>query len=155
MKGGRIPAVDGFNRAFTHVDEVSDVTMAYFAASQIVVFMAEEFGFPKLVSMLPRWARGERTPEVVKVALGVEPQEVDRRFRAWLSRRLARYAKQYVPDLHAPPLDEARKAVQAAPKNARKHVELALALFADGQKPEAEAMLAEALRLDPKQPESP
>ena len=154
LKGGRIPAVEGFNRAFTHVDDVSDVTMAYFAASQILVYMAEEFGFPKVVAMLPRWGAGERTPEVVKGALGVTPEELDRRFRAWLKPRLTRYEKQYVPDLHAPPLDDARKAVLAAPKDAKKHVALALALFQDGQEQEGEAVLAEALRMDPKQPDA-
>ncbi len=151
LKGGRIPFVDSFNKAFTHVDNVEDVTMAYYAASQISVFVAQEFGFPKLVSMMPRWAAGERTPEVVKGALGITSEELDKRFRAWLTPRLERYTKQYVPDLHAPPLDDARKAVKADPQNAKKHVELALAFFADGQQPEGEATLAEALRLDPKQ----
>jgi len=154
LKAGRIPEVDGFNRAFTHVDDVSDVTMAYFAASQILVFMVQEFGFPKVVGMLPRWGAGERTPAVVQNALGVSSTELDRRFRAWLKPRLVRYEKQYVPDLHAPPLDDARKAVKAAPKDAKKLVQLALALFQDGQEQEAEAMLAEALRLDPKQPDA-
>lgn len=154
LKGGRIPAVDGFNRAFTHVDSIEDVTMAYFAASQIVVFMVEEFGFPKVVSMLPRWAAGKRTPEVVKESLGIGTEELDRRFRAWLKPRLERYEKQYVPDLHAPPLDEARKAAARAPKDAKRLVELALALFEDGQRQEGEAVLAEALRVDPKQPDA-
>ncbi|WP_437280704.1 tetratricopeptide repeat protein [Sorangium sp. So ce375] len=154
LKGGRIPAVDGFNRAFTHVDSIEDVTMAYFAASQIVVFMVDEFGFPKVVSMLPRWAAGKRTPEVVKESLGISAEELDRRFRAWLKPRLERYEKQYVPDLHAPPLDEARKAAASAPKDARRFVELALALFEDGQRQEGEAVLAEALRIDPKQPDA-
>jgi Flp pilus assembly protein TadD len=154
FKGGRIPAVGSFNRAFTHVDSVEDVTMAYFAASQIAVFMAKEFGFPKVASMLPRWAAGKRTPEVVQGALGISTEELDRRFRAWLEPRLSRYAKQYVPDLHAPPLDDARKAVQSDPKNGKKLVELALALLQDGQEPESEAVLAEALRMDPKQPDA-
>lgn len=154
LKNGRIPEVNGFNRAFTHVDDVSDVTMAYYAASQILVFMVQEFGFPKVAAMLPRWGAGERTPAVVKGALGITAEELDRRFRAWLKPRLARYEKQYVPDLHAPPLDEARKAVLKAPKDAKKHVELALALFQDGQEQEGEAVLAEALRLDSKQPDA-
>ncbi|WP_438028021.1 tetratricopeptide repeat protein [Sorangium sp. So ce233] len=154
LKGGRIPAVEGFNRAFTHVDSIEDVTMAYFAASQIVVFMVEEFGFPKVVSMLPRWAAGKRTPEVVKESLAIGTEELDRRFRAWLKPRLERYEKQYVPDLHAPPLDEARKAAARAPKDAKRLVELALALFEDGQRQEGEAVLAEALRVDPKQPDA-
>lgn len=153
-KGGRIPAVDGFNRAFTHVDSVEDVTMAYFAASQIVVFMAQEFGFQKVVAMLPRWSAGQRTPEVVQGALGITPEELDRRFRAWLAPKLGRYTKQYVPDLHAPPLEDARKAARAEPRNGKKLVELALALFEDDQEAEAEAMLAEALRVDPKQPDA-
>jgi Flp pilus assembly protein TadD len=151
LKGGRIPFVDSFNKAFTHVDNVEDVTMAYYAASQISVFIAEKFGFAKLVAMMPRWAAGERTPEVVKGALGITSEELDRSFREWLKPRLERYTKQYVPDLHAPPLDEARKAVKADPTNAKKQVELALAFFADGQQPEGEATLTEALRLDPKQ----
>ncbi|MEJ7729205.1 MAG: tetratricopeptide repeat protein [Polyangiaceae bacterium] len=154
FKAGRVPAVEGFNRAFTHVDSVDDVTMAYYAASQIVVFMAKEFGFPKVVGMLPRWGAGQRTGEVVRGSLGISPEELDRRFRAWLEPRLGRYRQQYVPDLHAPPLDDARKAALAAPKDARKLVSLALALLADDQEAEAQAVLAEALRLDPKQPDA-
>jgi cellulose synthase operon protein C len=154
LKAGRIPAVDGFNKAFTHVDSIEDVTMAYFAASQILVFLGDQFGFDKIVSMLPRWANGERTPEVVKESLGITSDELDRRFRAWLTPRLDRYTKMYVPDLHAPPLDDARKAVQKEPKNAKRYVELSLSLLADGQKPEADATLEEALRLDPKQPDA-
>jgi len=154
LKAGRIPPVDGFNRAFTHVDDIADVTMAYYAASQILVFVAQEFGFPKVVSMLPRWGAGERTAQVVQESLGITPEELDRRFRAWLTPHLARYTQQYVPDLHSPPLDDARKAARANPGDAKKQVELALALLADGQKPEADAVLGEALRLDPKQPDA-
>ncbi len=154
LKAGRIPPVDGFNRAFTHVDSVEDVTMAYYAASQILVFAAKEFGFPRVVSMLPRWGAGQRTAEVVKESLGITPEELDRRFHAWLTPHLERYSKQYVPDMHSPPLDDARKNARANPNDAKRQVELALALYADGQKPEGEAVLAEALRLDPKQPDA-
>lgn len=154
LKAGRIPAVEGMNRAFTHVDSVEDVTMAYFAASQIVVFQAETFGFPRLVDMLSRWGKGERTSQVVQAGLGVSAGELDGRFRGWVAKRLDRYEKQYVPDLHAPPLDDARKAVLADPTSAKRHVELALALLTDGQLPEGEALLTEALRLDPKQPDA-
>ena len=154
LKAGRIPPVDGFNRAFTHVDNIEDVTMAYYAASQILVFAAKEFGFARVVAMLPRWAAGERTVDVVKGALGITPEELDHRFRVWLKPHLERYEKQYVPDLHAPPLDDARKSARAASNDAKRQVELALALYADGQKAEGDAVLAEALRLDPKQPDA-
>jgi predicted Zn-dependent protease len=91
---------------------------------------------------------------VIKATLGITSEELDRRFRAWLAPRLSRYTKQYVPDLHAPPLDDARKAARSDPKNAKKQVELALALFADQQEAEGDAVLAEAIRLDPKQPDA-
>lgn len=150
LKGGRVPPLEGFNRAFTHVDSVSDVTMAYYAASQLVVFMAETYGFAKVVDMLPRWGRGLRTSDVVQGALGISHEEVDKQFRVWLKKRLTRYEKQYVPDLHAPPLPEARKALRTDPKNPKKLVELALSLFAIGDNTEGLAVLDEALLLDPK-----
>ena len=154
LKNGRIPAVDSFNRAFTHVDSAEDVTMAYFAASQIIVFMAEKYGLPKVVSMMPKWAAGKRTPEVVKESLGITSEELDTQYRAWLKPRLSRYEKQFVPDRHVPPLDDARKAVKADPKNAKKLYQLARALGADGQDTEADAIFQEALRVDPKQPDA-
>jgi tetratricopeptide (TPR) repeat protein len=154
LKGGRIPPLLGFNRAFTHVDSVEDVTMAYFAASQLVVFMAEKYGFPKVVALLPLWAKGERTGEAIQGALGISAEQLDKEFRAWVQKRLSRYDKQYVPNMHAPPLEDARKAVKDDPKSARKHVELTLALIEDGEKDEALAVLDEALRLDPKDPDA-
>jgi tetratricopeptide (TPR) repeat protein len=154
LRAGRVPEVASFNRAFTHVDDVSDVTMAYYAASQIVVYLAKEHGFDRVVAMLPRWASGARTPEVVKESLGIDASELDRRYRAWLKTTLARYDGQYLPDLDPPALDEAQRAVQASPRDARKLVELALAMLGEGKEAEAQATLAEALRVDPKQPDA-
>jgi tetratricopeptide (TPR) repeat protein len=106
------------------------------------------------VSMMPKWAAGKRTPEVVKESLGITSADLDTQFRAWLKPRLSRYDKQFVPDRHVPPLDDARKAVKSDPKNAKKLFQLARALGADGQEPEADAMFQEALRVDPKQPDA-
>jgi tetratricopeptide (TPR) repeat protein len=150
LNAGRVPPLEGFNRAFTHVDSVADVTMAYYAASQLVVFMADTYGFAKVVDMLPRWGRGERTQDVIQGSLGIAHEEVDKQFRVWLKKRLARYEKQYVPDLHAPPLAEARKALRTDPKNPKKLVQLALALISEGENAEGLAVLNEALLIDPK-----
>ncbi|MEZ4297432.1 MAG: hypothetical protein R3B70_20890 [Polyangiaceae bacterium] len=126
--------------------------MAPLAASQIIVFMAEKYGLPKVVSMMPKWAAGKRTPQVVQEALGISSDELDRQYRAWLKPRLSRYEKQFLPDRHVPPLDDARKAVKADPNNAKKLFMLARALGADGQEVEAEAVFQEALKTDPKEP---
>jgi tetratricopeptide (TPR) repeat protein len=154
LKGGRVPAVAGFNRAFTHVDSVEEVTMAYYAASQIVVFMVERYGWDKVVSMMPRWANGQKTPEVVQASLGVSAAELDREYRAWLQKKLARYDGQYVPDLHAPSLEDAEDAVKKAPTDGRKLVELAIARFRAGKQKEGQAALAEAIRVEPSNPDA-
>ena len=151
LKKGRVPALAGFNRAFTHVDSVEDVTMAYYAASQIIVFMVDTYGFDKVVSMLPLWGKGQRTPEVIKTALGVTPADVDKAYRAWLDVRYARYKNQYVPDLHAPNLEDAQEAAKKAPADAKKQVELAIAFIRSGKMPQANAALEQALKLDPNQ----
>lgn len=147
----RLPPMAGMNRAFTHVKSIEEVTTAYYAASQMVVFMADELGFDKVVSTLPRWASGQRTPEVIRGAFGIEVEELDKRFRAWANKRLERYGTQYVPDLHAPPLEDARKEALAAPTDPKKQVALALALLGDGQEKEGLAVLDEVLRTSPKE----
>ncbi len=149
LKRGRVPAVAKFNRAFTHVDSVEEVTMAYYAASQIVVFMVERYGWDKVVSMMPRWAEGQRTPAVVQASLGVTAEELDREYRAWLTRRLSRYEGQFVPDFQAPGLEDAEAAAKAAPKDARKLVELAIARLRAGKEKEARLVLDEVLRIQP------
>ena len=150
LRQGKIPKVAAFNRAFTHAEEPEDLTTAYFAASQIMVFLVEQFGFDKTVSALGLWAASKRTPEVVQTAFGVSTDELDRRFHAWLAPRLERYAKQYVPDLEPPKsVDGARKELEADPRNPAKLVKVALGMLGEGDEPQASATLALALSIDP------
>ncbi len=154
LRAGRLPTIERFNRAFTHVDTVEEVTTAYYAASQLIVYMVERFGFERVQAMLPLWAMGKRTGDVVREALGVSSDDVDRGFRGWLKARLARYDKQFVPDLSAPPLPDAEDAVRASPRDARKRVLLAVALLREGDEEAARKELAEALKIDPAQPDA-
>lgn len=151
LEDGKIPKVASFNRAFTHVDDPRDVVMAYFAASQISVFLAEEFGFDKVAKHLPLWGAGKPTTEVVQQALGISAEELDKRFRAWLRPRLAHYEKQYVPDIQpADSVEEAREAVAEDPNDVDALVTLAVTLMAAGQDREAQSTLSLALSKDPK-----
>lgn len=155
LRAGKIPKVARFNQAFTHAEQPQDITMAYFAASQISVFLADEFGFDKIVAHLPGWAAGKRTPEVVQEVLGIDADELDRRYRAWLEKRLERYSKQFVPDLRPPKsLEEAQKAVQSDPTNVDKLVKLAIGQLAEGKIPDASATLQLALGKAPNHPDA-
>jgi cellulose synthase operon protein C len=154
LKRGKVPTVEQMNRAFTHADDARDITTAYYASSQIVVFLVEKYGMPRLVAMLKAWGDGKRTPEVIRAALGVAPDELDQQFRTWLGKRLERYTKQYVPDLRPRPLAAAVAAAKASPASAQAQVDLALSLLAKGGGDEAMAALDEARKLDAKNPDA-
>jgi tetratricopeptide (TPR) repeat protein len=154
LRAGRIPPIDQLNRAFTHADSPQDVMMAYYAASQLQVYLAGEFGTGKVTRMLRLWGEGKRTPEVMKEALGVSVSDLDQRFRRWLTARLARYDRQFVPDQHAPPLSIARDRAQKAPDDPRAQVELAIALAQERKQGEVDAAIESALALNPVEPDA-
>jgi Tfp pilus assembly protein PilF len=147
---GTLPAAVDMNRAFTHATDASDVTVAYYAAAQMLVFTVERFGMQRVVQALKLWGDGARTPDVLQRAFGVPAAEYDKQFRAWALDRLKRYKGQYIFALKPKPLDEAKAGVQASPKDASAHTVLALALLRGGKPKDAKAELDEALRLDPK-----
>ncbi len=151
LEADRIPKVVDLNRAFTHARSQQDVVVAYYASSQMIVYLAEAHGFPKLVTMLKLWGEGKKTPEVIKGALGVPPEAVDAGFRAWVGKRLSRYKGQFVFDAAAiPDTPEAEKASTAAPKDAQKMALLAAAYFLDRKFKDADATAAKAIALDGK-----
>jgi tetratricopeptide (TPR) repeat protein len=154
LRAGRIPPIEKLTMAFTHAEDPRDVTMAYYASSQLIVHIAGAYGMPKIVRMLELWGKGEKTPRVIEDALGVEPAELDRRFRAWLAVRLARYGGQFVPDDHAPPSDVAASRAAKEPESARAQIELAIALLREQKTSDARAAALRALEVDPLDPDA-
>jgi cellulose synthase operon protein C len=154
LRAGRIPPIEKLNMAFTHVEDPRDVTLAYYASSQLLVHLVENDGMPKIVRMLELWGRGEKTPRVIEHALGIAPSELDRRFRAWLARRLVRYDGQFVPDDHAPASGIAAERAKAQPTSPRAQVELAIAFSRERNADGARLALDRALELDPLDPDA-
>jgi cellulose synthase operon protein C len=146
----KLPGAVDMNRAFTHANDASEVTVAYYAASQMLIWTVEKFGMGKVVKALELWGQGKKTPDVIQTAFGVTPQAYDQGYREWQLARLSRYKNQYIFNLHPRELDEAKKAVKDTPNDPVKHVELALALFRSKKAADAKKELEEALRIDPK-----
>ena len=153
IKKNRLPGSVAMNRAFTHATNGSDVSVAYYAASQLLLFTVESYGMPKVVKALELWGAGKRTPQVIQEAFGVAAADYDQKFRAWTLARLSRYDKQYVFDERPPTVEEAQAKVKAKPNDASAQAELAFALTV-AHKPEAKAALDAALKLDPKNPDA-
>jgi tetratricopeptide (TPR) repeat protein len=154
LKRGLLPGVLDMNRAFTHAEGDLDVTVAYYAASQMVAFTAEEFGFPRITRALELWGEGRRTGEVIRDAFAMSPDEYDARFRAWALARLSRYEGQYMFAVKPVPLEDARAALTANPASAAAHVALALALIHAHRAGDAAHEIDEALRASPGDPDA-
>ena len=99
---GHAPGAIDMNRAFTHANSAADVTVAYYAASQMLVYTVTEFGMPKVVEALKLWGQGLRTPDVLQRAFGLSAADYDKTFRAWALARLGRYKGQFIPDQTLP-----------------------------------------------------
>jgi cellulose synthase operon protein C len=146
----KLPGAVDMNRAFTHANDAADVTTAYYAASQMLIWTVERFGMKGVVKALELWGQGKRTPEVIKTAFGVSPEEYDKGYREWQLARLSRYKDQYIFTLKPRELDEAKKAAAEKPNDPGAHVAFAMSLIASRKIPDAKKELEAALSLDPK-----
>ncbi|HXN33741.1 MAG TPA: hypothetical protein VN894_17850 [Polyangiaceae bacterium] len=149
LKRNVLPGALDMNRAFTHAEGDLDVTVAYYAASQMLAFTAEQFGFPGITRALELWGQGKRTADVIREAFGVSPEGYDTRFRAWALARLSRYEGQYMLDVRPGSVEDARAAAMASPKSAHARVALAIALLRAHRPADAWPEIEEALRIAP------
>jgi cellulose synthase operon protein C len=149
IRARRLPGSIDMNRAFTHADDGEDMTVAYYAASQMLVFTAEQFGMPKIVRALKLWGASVSTPNVILRAFGVPPEEFDARYRAWELVKLARYSNQFVFDDHPLALEDAKSKVAGGPNDAKAHAAYALSLLHASKLDLAKQEIDQALHLDP------
>jgi cellulose synthase operon protein C len=103
-----------------------------------------------VVKALELWGQGKRTPDVIKGAFGVSPEEYDKGYRDWQLARLARYKNQYLFTLKPNDLDDAKKAVKDKPNDPDAHVGLALSLLRTRKLADAKKELEAALAIDPR-----
>ena len=151
LQRGTLPSVADMNRSFSHAEDMEDMATAYYASTQVVGYIVERWGMPKVRRMLELWGQGKATKDVLTEALGVSPFEVDRDFRAMLATRLSRYKGQFMPPNRPRDLRAAEKAASTSPGDAQKQAELALAWMGTGEEKRAKASLDKALGIDPKQ----
>ena len=114
---------------------------AYAQAAAAVDFLERRFGFPALREALVAFGRGEAEAAVLGKMTGMSAEALEREFRAELTRRFARYDKQYLPP------QPARAAAAASPPkaaNARDWVARGLGALRTGDVDEAKKALERA-----------
>jgi tetratricopeptide (TPR) repeat protein len=149
LKKDKLPGSLAMNSAFTHAEGDVDVTVAYYASSQMVAFTADQFGFPKITRALVLWGEGKTTAQVIQEAFGLSAKEYDARYRAWQMARLARYDGQYMFEPKSTSVEDASAAVASAPGSAPAHVAYAVALLRAKKVEDAGHELDAALKIDP------
>jgi tetratricopeptide (TPR) repeat protein len=72
------------DRGFVRPSYPAQVVVSYFQAGKICSYIAEKWGYSKLLDMMHSYAKIESTPDVIRKDLGVSPEDFDKQFLAWL-----------------------------------------------------------------------
>jgi len=84
IKTKKLLPVAELDRGFIRPSYPSQVIVSYFQGGKICSYIAEKWGYSKLLDMVHSFAKLETTPEVIKNDLGMSPEEFDKQFFAWL-----------------------------------------------------------------------
>jgi len=145
-----LPSIGDLNSEFMQPD-ASAVVVAYFLSAVTIEWLAQNYGFPKLVEALKLYGKGKETPEVLKTITGKTIAQLDVDFRKYLDIRLAPYANTFkLPTRGFDDVTKLEIAADAAPKDAKARANVALGYYYGGDAEKAEASATRALQMDPK-----
>ncbi len=88
--GGRMPAVSMMNDAFTRPAFPEQTVLAYYQASLVCEMIEAQFGPRAMVDILKAYQGGDGTERVMRGVLKISPEELDKRFDAYVRERFAR-----------------------------------------------------------------
>jgi tetratricopeptide (TPR) repeat protein len=149
---GTLPSVATLNWQFMQPD-AQGVTVAYYLSAVTVEYIAQTYGFPKIVEALKLFARGKETPEVIQAITGKAVAAFDAEFRTYLNIRLAPYQGTFrLPTLDLDDPVAAEVAADAAPRDADKRARVALAHYYAGDAEHALVAAKAALAVDARNP---
>ncbi|HXA67328.1 MAG TPA: tetratricopeptide repeat protein [Bryobacteraceae bacterium] len=72
------------DRGFVRPSYPSQVIVSYFQAGKICSYIAEKWGYGKLLDMMHDYAKLKTTPEIFHDVLGMSTEDFDKQFLAWL-----------------------------------------------------------------------
>jgi cellulose synthase operon protein C len=149
LADGSLPSVAELNYGFMRPN-MQQVIVAYHLSSVTIQYIAETYGFQKVVEGLRHFAKGLETPEVIQRITGRSVPEFDAEFRRYLAARLAPYARGFhIPVTGYGDVKKLEIATGARPKDPGAWADLALGHFYDGNAGQAMKAAERALGLDP------
>jgi tetratricopeptide (TPR) repeat protein len=87
---GRLPPLSRLNDGFVRPKRPDDIGNAYYMASLACEWMEATWGIDAIRRLLQGYADGGRTPALLQRVLGVAPDDLDKRFDAYVRQRFAK-----------------------------------------------------------------
>ena len=84
LKGKKLLPVAQLDRGFIHPEYPEQILVSYYQAGRICDYIQGRWGAEKLVDLVHAFAQLTPTPDVIKQALGLSPEQFDEQFQAWL-----------------------------------------------------------------------
>jgi tetratricopeptide (TPR) repeat protein len=91
MKDKKLLPIADLDRGFIHPTYPEQVVVSYFQGGQVITFIAEKWGYDKVLAMIHDFADKKDTVEAIQKELNVKPEEFDAQFFPWID---AKYKKQ-------------------------------------------------------------
>jgi Flp pilus assembly protein TadD len=93
IRDKKLLPVEKLDRGFIRPSYPAQVTVSYFQAGRICQYIANNWGYPKLIEMLRDYADRKSTPEIFEARLGISTAEFDKRFLAWVEKETEKTVK--------------------------------------------------------------
>jgi tetratricopeptide (TPR) repeat protein len=147
-----LSSIGQLNSEFLQPDP-NAVVVAYYQSAVTVEYLAQTYGFPKIVLALKLFGQGKETAEVLQAITGKPLATVDAEFRRYLDVRLGPYAGTFkLPTRGFDDITKLEIAADAAARDGRARAHVALGYYYAGDSDKAMAAATAALALDGKQP---
>ena len=171
VRTGKLLPVTELDRGFIRPRYAGQVVVSYLQAGFVCRFIAARWGFSKLVALLRGFAEDRSTSENIQSVLGIDPEEFDERFDAFMRESLGpaleglpRWRRNLKAALEAARegtweavIEPAAKAMEDYPQfvgSGNSYVLLATAHDKSGNREEAIELLRAYERLGGRQPET-
>lgn len=154
LDAGLLLGIANMNQGFTRAQSLEEILAAYYQSSLMVEYLDQQHGFGALVKMLKLFGEGKSTVPALKAATGLTPEAFDKGFKAWLEKRFAYLARDYMPPTpkyRAIRAEDYRKEADAKPSDFNAQLAAAYGSYNNGDIKEAEKYLKAALALQPNQ----
>jgi tetratricopeptide (TPR) repeat protein len=137
------------------------IAYSYYQAALVCHLIERDWGFAAILGILAGYRSGDSTEEIFRAELGIEMDELDDRFAAYVEERFAgplaalRPAARHLEDAgrrgvgHAPPLEELEVRVADSPDDFTAHLALGMKMLEVGRLDEAEEHLSRAQEMFP------